>query len=623
MRSPPRLIVLVATMLGACSGDDPGDKQGSSDSGSPVEDDSRDTDTDTDTDTEEVDADGDGYSDEVDCDDDDPEVSPGATEICNGFDDNCNGLTDEEDDTLSPVGLLSLTIDADGDGFGVDGTETLRCELTDGFAEFAGDCNDAEYTVNPGAPEACGSGFDDDCDGTFGVGCGVLAIGEDAEEPEASTRDLHEAEISPTSAIATELFAVGFDLDGDGVEDALVGDPNQDEGRETIGVIHVLWGDSELDWGDSDAADRLPVALEVGLESSSENWMKANFIGGRMTRLDDVSGNGLPDLAILSEFGVWIVESGSVERGTTSSVHEAAAASVYLYTPQATDVVNAGDIDDDGRAELVVPMDQNGGVRLFWGEDLALDVHGEIGLEIRQTGLSCGGFGNPGTTAGLDFDGDGFSDLVTGCPNTHSYRGEVALFAGSELSMERSGIIGPTSDNLCVTGVSSDPGTKLGRLVVSGGDLNHDGYPDLVISEGEDRMLLFQGGAERFSSDTGHCGLDPLEPSDADSSLKVPGGGSESRSSSHATALDDVTGDGIDDLMVVVRVSSGSAGKAAVFAGDPAGVDESHSFLVQAVNGTYLHQGVGVDLGGTGVPSLVFPSSHSTTSLRVLSVEGY
>ena len=66
MRPPARLIVLVATMLGACNASETNGKEDPIDSGSPVVDDSRDTDTDSDT--EEVDADGDGYSDEVDCD---------------------------------------------------------------------------------------------------------------------------------------------------------------------------------------------------------------------------------------------------------------------------------------------------------------------------------------------------------------------------------------------------------------------------------------------------------------------------------------------------------------------------------------------------------------------------
>ena len=89
------------------------------------------------------DVDGDGYTSDVDCNDNDPAVNPGATEICNGIDDNCDGTTDE--------------------GFDVD---------LDGYTTCGGDCNDADPAVNPGATEVC-NGVDDNCDGTTDEGFDV------------------------------------------------------------------------------------------------------------------------------------------------------------------------------------------------------------------------------------------------------------------------------------------------------------------------------------------------------------------------------------------------------------------------------------------------------------------
>ena len=57
-----------------------------------------------------------------DCDDEDPDVNPNAEEVCDDKDNNCNTLTDDEDDTLYAPSATLYYIDADGDGFGWIGT---------------------------------------------------------------------------------------------------------------------------------------------------------------------------------------------------------------------------------------------------------------------------------------------------------------------------------------------------------------------------------------------------------------------------------------------------------------------------------------------------------------------
>ena len=95
-----------------------------------------------------------------DCDDDDPEQNPGADELCNGIDDDC----DEDIDELGAVDGTPYYTDGDSDGFGDDSTAQLSCVPLSGTVAVAGDCDDADAAVNPEATEVCGGG-DEDCDG--------------------------------------------------------------------------------------------------------------------------------------------------------------------------------------------------------------------------------------------------------------------------------------------------------------------------------------------------------------------------------------------------------------------------------------------------------------------------
>jgi hypothetical protein len=107
---------------------------------------------------------GEGWiADGSDCDDSDALVNPGAAEICNGIDDDCDGLTDDDDDEVGSTG--SWYQDADGDGWGDEASAVERCEQPSGSSGTPGDCDDGDPEVNPSALERC-NGVDDDCDGS-------------------------------------------------------------------------------------------------------------------------------------------------------------------------------------------------------------------------------------------------------------------------------------------------------------------------------------------------------------------------------------------------------------------------------------------------------------------------
>lgn len=106
---------------------------------------------------------------QADCDDGDPAINPGATEICDGIDNNCSGSTDEG------LTLTTYYLDFDNDGFGNSAIDSAICSQIPpvGYILISGDCDDANNTIYPNAPEVC-DGVDNDC--ANGIDDGIAVI---------------------------------------------------------------------------------------------------------------------------------------------------------------------------------------------------------------------------------------------------------------------------------------------------------------------------------------------------------------------------------------------------------------------------------------------------------------
>jgi hypothetical protein len=102
-------------------------------------------------------------SNETDCDDGDETIYLGAPELCDDKDNDCNGEIDDD------VVISTFYFDGDMDGFGLESITKDSCALPSGYALVAGDCDDSNEFVNPGAEEVCND-VDDNCDGEIDEG---------------------------------------------------------------------------------------------------------------------------------------------------------------------------------------------------------------------------------------------------------------------------------------------------------------------------------------------------------------------------------------------------------------------------------------------------------------------
>jgi hypothetical protein len=167
------------------------------------------------------DGDGDGVGFTEDCDDWDASVYPGADEICDGLDNDCDGDVDED-----AVDALSWAVDFDGDGFGDTEAAVRSCDPVEGMVEDATDCDDSDAEVNPAAEEIWYDGVDGDCDGASDYD--QDGDGHDSDAYEGDDCDDLDPAVSPS---ADEVWYDGVDGDCDGADDY---DQDGDGWREDV-----------------------------------------------------------------------------------------------------------------------------------------------------------------------------------------------------------------------------------------------------------------------------------------------------------------------------------------------------------------------------------------------------
>jgi len=494
-----------------------------------------------------LDADGDGYgdsstqqdacsaptsfvADDSDCDDLSAAVNPGASEICNGADDDCDGLTDDDDDSLSGAGTWYE--DADGDGFGDPAATSASCAQPSGYVSDASDCDDDDAAVNPDASEIC-NGVDDDCDG--------LADDED------------------DSLLGDTTWYL--DADGDGHGDA----------SQPIVACEQPSGTSETsdDCDDADASvNPSAVDWENGIDDDcgglDDAWQSANaaatfwgegaeeYFGAPCKAAGDVDGDGWPDLLVGSGAGVSMSQLGSTWRvslflGPFSGTYEQTDAAAIVLGPAPEEeggaVSGAGDLDGDGLSDFVIGASgydgvvNRGGLAAFFygpvsGTLSVLDAPGLVmdGTADSQLGSNVAMLG--------DTDGDGLDDVAIGRPGFGSSTSALLVNSGPI-----TGVLGSGSMTYSVAGEF-----YLGDNVGAAGDVNGDGLRDVLTGNPADGSDMTGAAYLLLGSALGPAG-GATSIDDADG--YYPGTSTECYAGSGALkGAGDVNGDGLDDIAI-------------------------------------------------------------------------
>ncbi|MEO5345981.1 MAG: hypothetical protein H7834_06345, partial [Magnetococcus sp. YQC-9] len=414
-------------------------------------------------------------------------------------------------------------------------------------------------------------------------------------------------------AVSDELGGDGSyigDVNGDGIDDLILG-AAADYGGAATGSAYIVYGKTS-GWSGS-----YLISAFVGSGGFRLDGVNAGDSASTVNHLGDINGDGYADILVCAsttDFGA--TDAGSVyvvfgkATGWSSSATLAFVDGTNGFRLDGTEVndnlwpcYGAGDVNGDGYEDLIVgapwkdstAVDAGSSYLIFgkasgWSASMSLgSLNGTNG--VRFDGEAGSDWSGYSVSSAGDINGDGLDDLFIGAvvadPDGHSNAGEGYIIFGKTSGWSASVALGTLngSDGFRMDGTNVDD--QAGFRVASAGDINGDGYDDLIIGARQ----TDPGGIDRgsgyviFGKASGWSSNLDLSTLSGSNGFRIDGVLDYDNSGSCVSSAGDVNGDGYDDLLVGARwAGSNDAGSSYLIFGKANGW--TSTLLLSTLNGS-------------------------------------
>jgi len=347
------------------------------------------------------------------------------------------------------------------------------------------------------------------------------------------------------------------DVNGDGFADVIVGAPSFSHGQDREGRAYVYYGSAA-------GLKPLPAwTFESNLALCELGWSVASA--------GDVNGDDYDDVLVASEFCGVENREGRVYLFLGSASGPSGIPDWMIHGSSGSEeslgwsIASAGDVNDDGFDDVIVgapwasyPEGHEGRVYVFYGSASGLAATADW---IAESNVYWSDFGSSVGSAG-DVNGDGYSDVVIGqdnISNPEEGEGRAYVFYGSA-----SGLLASPA----WTYENNHAGSSLGESVASAGDVNGDGYSDILV------------GGFKYSNPDTREGVAYLFLGSASGLALTPAWNQESNQAfaeygQSVASAGDTNDDGYDEVLVGAPWYSHGEnfeGRAFLYYGSPAGL---------------------------------------------------